>query len=77
MASEDKATVSDSELKLQGIVMHPTKPIAVINRQSVGLNEQVTLKLRSGEIAAKAILIERSRVVLKIGDRNVELRLEH
>lgn len=70
------ASVNDHELHLQGILWHPTKPAAVVNRQSIALNETVTLKLSSGDVPVRAISIERDRVILKIADREVELQLE-
>ena len=73
---EVKVTFNDSELHLRGILWHPTKPVAIINRQSIGLNETVTLKLSSGEFSAKAVSIEREKVVLKLGDHEVTLQLE-
>ena len=69
-------TVNEGELHLQGILWHPTRPVAVVNRQRVFLNDTVTIRLNSGEHSVKAIAIEREKVVLKVDDRQVELVLE-
>jgi hypothetical protein len=73
--AETKGIVDESELQLQGILWDPTKPVAIINRQRVSLNEVVTLKLSSGEHLVKATAMHRDRVVLKVDDREVELRM--
>lgn len=73
---EPRIAVSQSELHLQGIIWHATKPVAVINRQRVELNGSVTLRLNSGDRTAKAVAIERDRVVLRVDDRDIELVLE-
>ena len=71
-----RSAVNESELHLKGILWHPTRPVAIINRQPMALNETVTLKLSTGDVAAKAISIERDRVVLMIAEHRVELQLE-
>ena len=74
---EAEATLSDTELKLQGILWDPEKPIAIINRQRVGLNQTVSLALRAGEVTVTAIAIQRDKVVLKLDKRQIELELDH
>lgn len=74
--AEPRLTVNQSDLRLQGIIWHSSKPAAVVNRQRIGLNETVTIRLTSGDHAVKAIVIDRDRVVLKVDDRRVELQLE-
>jgi hypothetical protein len=73
--SDTNAPVSTFELQLQGIIWHPTKPAAVVNRQRIELNETVTFKLNSGSLTVKVIAIDRNRVVLKSGEQQIELRL--
>jgi hypothetical protein len=73
---DPKVAADDREMRLQGILWHPTKPVAVVNRTSIALNESATLKLSTGEFQVKAIAIERDRAVLLVDDRQVELRLE-
>lgn len=76
VATNPRSTVGlDGDLKLQGILADPAKPVAIINRQPVALNETVTLRLPSGEMVVKAIRIDRDRVVLKAGDREIELQI--
>lgn len=76
VATNPRGTVGlDADLKLQGILADPAKPVAIINRQPVALNETVTLRLPSGEMMVKAIRIERDRVVLRAGDREIELQI--
>lgn len=69
-------SVDYSDLQLQGILWDPEKPVAIISRQRVGLNQTVAVNLRGGVVQVKAVSIQRTNVVLKIGDRQVELRLE-
>jgi hypothetical protein len=73
--SEPLVPVNHGELQLQGIMWHPTKPAAVVNRKRIELNETVTLKLNTGDHAVKAVVIDRDRVVLKMGEQQIELRL--
>jgi hypothetical protein len=74
--SDTRLAVNESELHLKGILWHPTKPVAIVNHQPIALNETVTLKISSGDVTAKAISIERERVILKLSDRQIELQLE-
>jgi hypothetical protein len=73
---EAKADFDDGEFKLQGILWDPTNPVAVVNRKRIFLNESATLKLPSGEATVTAVSIDRNRVVLKVGSRQVELQME-
>lgn len=72
---EARAVFDDREFHLQGILWHPTNPVAIINRKRVLLNETMTLKISSGDAIVKAVTIERDRVILNVGNRQVELKL--
>lgn len=75
-SADSKAVFDDRDLHLQGILWHPTNPVAIVNRQRLFLNEPATLKLSSGDTTVRAVTIERDRVVLKIDNRQVELQIE-
>jgi hypothetical protein len=62
-------------LQLDGILYEATNPAAIVNGQVLSLNKVVTINSDGIEAAVRAVEITRSRVVLEVAGRTVELSL--
>jgi hypothetical protein len=63
-------------LQLDGILYEATNPAAIVNGQVLSLNKVVTINSDGIEAAVRAVEITRSRVVLEVAGRTVELSLK-
>ena len=71
----ETATAGQLVLRLQAILWSPANPSAVVNDQLLDINKSVIFSTASGDVKVKAVEIGRERVVLEVGGRRVELRL--
>ncbi len=72
---ETPAVVDVSLLKLQGIVYEPVNPSAMVNDKLLYAGRPVTVSTERGTAEIVATEITREHVLVKVGGRQVELRL--
>lgn len=72
---ESTPAVLPGELRLQGILLDPRAPSAVINDRVVERGKPVTLRTGTRELTVVVEQILRETVVLRVGEQTVTLRL--
>jgi hypothetical protein len=73
-AGKQESTVPVN-LQLEGILYEASHPAAVVNVQVLLLNKLVTINTGGGELKVRALEITRTRVVIDVGGRQMQLRL--
>jgi hypothetical protein len=62
-------------LQLEGILYEAANPSAIVNGRLLTLDKTVTLTAGNGEVAVRAVEITRDHVVVEVGGKRTELRL--
>ncbi|MCS7048719.1 MAG: hypothetical protein NZ483_05445 [Verrucomicrobiae bacterium] len=75
VAVESAPVVLPGELRLEGILLDPRAPSAVINDRIVERGKPVTLRTGTRELTVVAEEIRRETVILRVGEQTVTLRL--